>query len=220
MPRPPRSFASHIPVHLVHRGNDGHDIFTCAEDFGAFKYFLKGAADRHQVAVNAYVLMTNHVHLLLTPNEPSSISKTMHSVSSRYANYFNKHHDRTGMLWQERFFATNITREHYLFACYRYIETNPVRAGMVVDPASYPWSSHKFHALGADDSLVTPHSAYLELSADARRRQAAYRGLFGVPCDPTELDEIRDASLSGRAIGTKARPRGRPRKEIVRGTIF
>jgi len=164
--------------------------------------------------------MTNHVHLLLTSDDAVSISKTMHSVSRAYAAYFNAHQDRVGMLWQERFFAANITTEQYLFACYRYIDTNPVRAGMVADPGSYPWSSHRFHAAGARDCVVTPHSAYIELSSDCVRRQSAYRNLFVTPLSAAEMAEIREASLSGRDMGTQPRPRGRPRKEMVRGTIF
>ncbi len=220
MPRPPRSFASHVPVHLTHRGNNGQDIFTRAQDFAAFRHFLKKAADRHGVSVNAYVLMTNHVHLMLTPDESCAISKAMHWVSRRYAAYFNLRHKRSGMLWQERFFAANITVEHYLFACYRYIDMNPVRARIASHPESYPWSSHRFYAWGTDDALITPHSTFLELSGDPSRRQAAYRRLFAVEVDPLEVQEIRDACLSGRAIGSKPRPRGRPPREMVRGTIF
>ena len=220
MPRRPREFAAHVPAHVTHRGNNGQTLFARDEDFGAYKYFLKEAADKHRVSVNAYVLMTNHVHLILTAEGSCAFSDVMHLACRRYTAYFNLRNDRTGMLWQERFFAANITTERYLFACYRYIDLNPVRAGIVASADSYRWSSHRFHAWGKDDAVVTPHPAFLELGLSVPTRQASYRALFASPQDPLEVAEIRQASASGRAIGSTPPARGRPRKEMVRGTIF
>ncbi len=200
-------------MHLTHRGNNRQLIFTQTADFGVFRHYLKEAVEQQGVSLNAYVFMTNHIHLMLTPNDASGISKAMHSASRRYAGYFNARYQRTGTLWEGRFYAALITSERYLFACYRYIDMNPVRAGIVRRPNDYLWSSHRFYAQGANDELVTPHSSILEFSANAARRQAAYRALFDVPCDASEYDAIRTASRAGRAIGSDAPGRGRPKKE-------
>jgi len=220
MPRPPRNLVPDFPAHLTHRGNDRQDIFRRPEDFGVFKHFLKEAVDRHAVAVNAYVLMSNHIHLLLTPREPFAISRALHSASRRYTGYFNARYERTGILWEGRFHASPVTAERYLFACYRYIDMNPVRAGIVTDPKLYAWSSHCFYAAGAKDSLVTPHPAILELSEEPSRRQDRYRALFCTHSDPAELDLIRNACKAGRAVGSNLTSKGRPRKEMVPDTII
>jgi putative transposase len=159
--------------------------------------------------------MGNHVHLMLTPAEPVAISRALHSASRRYAGYFNARYQRTGTLWEGRFYAAIIPTERYLFACYRYIDMNPVRAGLVPRPELYTWSSHRFYAAGEPDALVTPHPAILEFSADSRRRHAAYKALFDLPSDPADYDAIRKASKACRTIGADCNPRGRPRKRTI-----
>jgi putative transposase len=213
MSRLRRNFVPGLPAHLTHRGNNRQVIFRRPADFEVFKHYLKEAVERYAVALNAYVLMNNHVHLMLTPSDVRGISKALHSTSRRYAGYFNARYARTGTLWEGRFGAGLIRAERYLFACYRYIDLNPVRAGIVSRPDQYRWSSHGYYATGVKDELVTPHSLILELSADSSRRQAAYRALFEMPCDPKDYEAIRIASKVGGTIGEKPRARGRPPNE-------
>lgn len=157
--------------------------------------------------------MTNHVHLMLTPQSPGAISRAMHSASRQYARYFNARYQRTGTLWEGRFHSGIIRSERYVFACCRYIDLNPVRAGIVPRPELYDWSSHRFYAHGAPDDLVTPYPSILELSANPERRQAAYRALFEVAGDAKEYEAIRKATQSGGLIGAARKRPGRPRKE-------
>src|SRR5438046_949751 len=166
MTRHHRRFEAGYPAHVVHRGNNGEIVFRQEADFRVYWACLKEAVERCGVDVNAYVFMSNHVHLLLTPSSHAAISRAMHSVSRRYARYFNARYGRKGTLWQERFFASLITTDKYLLACHRYIDMNPVRAGMAVDPASYDWSSHRCHALGEDNPLVSPHRTLVSLAGD------------------------------------------------------
>src|SRR5579859_7002734 len=212
MPRPPRNFTPGFPVHLTHRGNARQAIFRRPADFGVYKHYLKEAIEHHGVSLNAYVLMTNHVHLMLTPRDATGISKALHSASRRYARYFNARYRRTGTLWEGRFHAAVIRSEHYLFACHRYIDLNPVRAGIVAHPEQYDWSSHRFYAHGVRDDLVTPYSIITQMSTDPVRRQAAYKALFEMAGDAKDYDAIRRATRSGRSIGSAGRSRGRPRK--------
>jgi putative transposase len=212
--RRPRNFVPGLPVHVTHRGNDRQVIFRRTADFEGFKHYLKEASEQWAVAVNAYVLMTNHVHLMLTPHDAQGISNALHSASRRYAGLFNARYKRTGTLWEGRFYAALIPTEHYLFACYRYMDMNPVRANLVLRPDEYRWSSHRFYALGIRDDLVTPHSAIVEMSADVGRRQAAYRALFETVLDPKDYDAIRTASRARGTIGPDQPRRGRPGKKI------
>jgi putative transposase len=148
--------------------------------------------------------MTNHVHLLVTPTLADGISRMMQTVGSRYVRYFNARHDRIGALWQGRFRATLIDSERYLFTCYRYIEENPVRAGIVADPMEYRWSSHAANAIGANDPLVSPHQQYLELGQDSEERHRAYRGLFDGSIADSTLTAIRQATNYEWALGSDA----------------
>lgn len=166
------------------------------------------------VDIHAYVLMTNHVHLLMTPEVADGVSRAMHSASHRYTYYFNKAYGRCGALWQPRFHATVIDRDRYLLACHRYIDMNPVRAGLADRPERHPWSSHRFHAFGHGDALITPHPTIIALSGELPARHAAYRALFEDLADQTDFDRIRKASHSGRRIDAAVPPRGRPRKMV------
>jgi len=147
--------------------------------------------------------MTNHIHLLLTPETEDGLSRTMQSVGRRYVQYFNTRYQRSGTLWEGRYKATIVDSEAYLFTCYRYIELNPVRANMVFHPGSYVWSSYHFNGLGKDDSLVQPHERYLALGAEPAARQIAYRELFKAHIDDKSLAEIRQATQKGWALGSE-----------------
>lgn len=214
--------------HVILRGNNRGIIFVAEDDYRFFLDCLKDAAQRYGCAIHAYVLMTNHVHLLLTPERAESIGKVLQSVGRRYVQYFNYAQKRTGTLWEGRYKATVIDSERYLLTCYRYIELNPVRAGMVAHPLEYPWSSYGWHAEGKANPLIRDHERYMELGGRSEERQAVYRGLFKACIDDVELDAIRSATNAGWALGgdrfkeeiaaaAKRRvsplPKGRPRNE-------
>lgn len=164
---------------------------------------LLPAIERFECALHAYVLMTNHVHMLLSCTKPNGIGRLMQSVGRQYVRYFNDRHDRTGTLWEGRYRATVIDTEQYLFSCFRYIELNPVRAGMVREVSEYRWSSYGHNAFGREDPLIAPHVRYLALGTSAASRQSAYRALFTGPNDPTVLAAIRDATNGGWALGSE-----------------
>lgn len=201
MARLPRYNLPGQPQHVILRGNNRNIIFVANEDYHFFIECLQKAAEQHGCAIHAYVLMTNHVHLLLTPEREDSIGKTLQSVGRRYVQYFNYTQKRTGTLWEGRYKATLIDSERYLLTCYRYIELNPVRASMVEHPRDYPWSSYLCHADGKNDALITEHALFVALGASNEARQSAYRALFKAHLGETSLNEIRDATNKGWALG-------------------
>ena len=201
MPRKPRFFVSDIPVHVVQRGNNREAIFFDDEDYRAYLNWLEEGALRYGCAIHAYVLMTNHTHLLVAPNTRESVSRLLQYVGRRYVPYINHKYGRSGTLWEGRFKASLIDAEAYLLACYRYIELNPVRAGMVKAPGEYEWSSYQGNALGDSNALLTGHPLYLALSADAETRRARYRALFGAHPSDSLLTEVRNCLNTGTPLG-------------------
>ena len=201
-------------MHLAVRGNDRQAIFKSEGDRVFFHRCLVELTGRHQVAVHAYVLMDNHVHLLATGMREGSLAKLIQAMGRRYVSYFNYLHGRSGTLWEGRFHSSLVQEERYFLACHRYIEMNPVRAGMVSRPADHPWSSFSRNRLGKTDDLVTPHSIYLALGSTEDQRQAAYAALF----ERAWVDEeaIRGALRRGSPLGDPAfckqfeRAAGRP----------
>jgi len=218
MGRPPRRFAPGYPAHVIHRGNNRQDTFHCESDFRYLWRSLRDASIRFEVEVNAYVFMTNHVHLMLTPGDRGSVSRMMHWASRRYAGYFNERYGRTGHCWEGRFHSSLITQERYLLACHRYIDMNPVRAGIARHPADYAWSSHRFYAFGDTNDLLTPHSALLELGIDDATRRMSYQGLFREVLDPQLIEAIRSGVNSGTPVGERVRRGPRGKSESVPGT--
>jgi putative transposase len=202
MPRLPRYGLPGQPQHVIQRGNSRAAIFARAADYRHFRDYLAVACAEQACAVHAYVLMTNHVHLLMTPATAGAIGRVMQSVGRRYVPYFNWSRGRTGGLYEGRFRATPIDTEEYMLRCYRYIERNPVRAGLVNDPADYPWSSYRANALGERDPLISPHDLYSRLGKDASTRRAAYRSLHDEELDESALVAIRKASHTGWALGS------------------
>jgi len=202
MARMPRFFLHGVPLHVVSRGNNRAAIFHEKEDREFYRAYLRHAARRHGVAVHAYVLMTNHVHLLATPATTASMPKVMHAANLVYARYFNDKYKRTGTIWEGRYKAAIIDSDSYLLTCMRYIELNPVRAGIVEDPARYPWSSFAANALGALDPLVTPHPLYQRLDKDAGARCRAYLACAGMQLSRDEVDRLRDSTHNGWAVGS------------------
>lgn len=204
MPRLPRFFAPATPQHVIQRGNNRASMFGGPSDLAFYKGCLEHASRRHDVAIHAYVLMTNHVHLLATPSCADGLPRMMQSVGRIYVQYFNKNYARTGTLWEGRYKATVVDSEGYLLACMRYIELNPVRAAMVAAPGDYAWSSVHANAHGAADPLVTPHPVFRGLGRSAGARQAAYRSMLGEPLAGDMLDAIRDATQHAWALGGTA----------------
>ena len=164
VPRKPRFYVPDIPVHVVPRGNDRQAVFYGDADYQAYRHWLREGAQRYGNAIHAYVLMTNHVHLLLSPSGKDSIVRLTQYLGRHYVMYVNYTYGRTGTLWEGRYKASLIQEEAYLLACYRYVELNPVRAEMVNGPSQYRWSSYHHNALGKKDPIVTPHRLYNALS--------------------------------------------------------
>jgi putative transposase len=203
MPRQPRYVIPGQPQHVIIRGNNRDPVFYADEDYQFFRDKLEQAGEKHQLEIHAYVLMTNHVHLLVTPRTGQAVSKAIQMLGRCYVQYFNYTYNRTGTLWEGRYKATLVDSENYLLICYRYIELNPVRAeGMVSHPSEYPWSSYRFNALGQDDSVVTPHREYGRLGETPEARQSAYRALFRAHIGEKTLKEIREATNKSWVLGS------------------
>ena len=166
------------PLHVIQRGYLHAACFFCERDRLVYLHWLGRYAARFGCAVHAYVLMGNHVHLLVTPSRTGGVSGLMRALGERYARYVGDAHGRAGALWEKRFEATPVYAGRYVISCMRYIEQNPVRARMAARPGEYRWSSFRSNALGQDDALVTPHAIYYSLGRSAASRQAAYRALF------------------------------------------
>jgi putative transposase len=204
MPRLGRYFLADQPQHVIQRGNDRQAVFFSDEDREAYLAWLLAAADKHGCCIHAYVLMTNHVHLLTTPERADSLPRMMQSLGRRYVRHLNDAHRRTGTLWEGRYRAAPIDSEAYLMACSRYIELNPVRARMVRHPREHRWSSYRANALGAADALVTPHPLYRTLGRTAAERQASYRELFREKLGEEFIADLRAATNGGWALGDDA----------------
>jgi putative transposase len=201
MPRQPRFRVPGFPQHIIQRGNNRKVTFHTDHDFRVYRHFLADAVKKHACSVHAYCLMSNHVHLLVTPERSDAISKVIQAVSQRYAQYFNRLYDRCGALWEGRYRATLIDSDAYLLTCYRYIELNPVRAGMVAEPAQYEYSSFRRNALGRFDPLISEHSLYRGLSDAEDKRRVRYREMFVEGLSQEQLAEIRRATNSGLILG-------------------
>ena len=202
MPRQPRYFIPGIPQHVVARGNDRQAVFFREDDYKRYLAALRKAATACGCQVHAYVLMTNHVHLLLTPKRKQSLPLMMQAMGRTYVQRFNERHDRSGTLWEGRYKASLVQTDDYLFACQRYIELNPVRAGMVQAPGEYPYSSYRHNALGVDDALLTPHEVYLALHVRPELRRRAYRSLFRDALSEDLLARLRHETRIGGVIGS------------------
>lgn len=226
MPRRPRILLDAVPLHIVQRGHNREPCFFAEEDFHTYLHWLGEALREQDVALHAYVLMTNHVHLLLTPPRADRVPRLIISLGRRYVQYINRTYRRTGTLWDSRYKSSVVQAETCLLACQRYIELNPVRAAMVEDPAHYRWSSYRAHALGQARALLTPHPLYLALAPQAADRQAAYRALLSAHLVEPAIDDIRRALNQNQPLGNarflariarslgerrEARPCGRPR---------
>ena len=234
MARLPRYVIPSQPQHIIQRGNNRQVIFAADADYQFFRDALIDAAAKHGLLIHAYVWMTNHIHLLATPQYEDSISKVFQSVGRKYVQYFNFTYKRSGTLWEGRYRATIVDSEQYLLKLMRYIELNPVRANMTQHPADYPWSSYVFNAegkLGLNSDWLVPHNEYLRLGQNDVERQVAYQQLLNVNLSTNDLVQIRECTHKGWALGSlrfideiehltnrqaSSKGIGRPKKEINR----
>lgn len=234
MARLPRFVIPNQPQHIIQRGNNRQVIFAADADYQFFRDALVDAAVKHGLAVHAYVWMTNHIHLLATPQFEDSIAKVFQSVGRKYVQYFNHTYKRSGTLWEGRYRATVVDTEQYLLKVMCYIELNPVRANMSAHPADYPWSSYLHNAegkSGINDDWLVPHDEYLRLGKDAVERLTAYQALFKAALADDDLKQIRESAHKGWALGSQrfieeiemlgkrqavSKGIGRPKKELNR----
>ena len=201
MARRLRLFIPGIPCHIVQRGNNRQACFFDNDDFSAYMHILSGALQRYDVQLHAFVLMTNHVHLLATPNSKEGIPRVMQAVGRHYVRSINYCYQRSGTLWEGRYKASLIDSDNYLLHCQRYIELNPVRAGMVELPCDYHWSSYHTNARGIASNLLTAHPCYLQLGKTASQRQYAYRELFSSALDTDQIHQIRQRLQHNYPLG-------------------
>ena len=202
MPRRPRIDVPGVPQHLVQRGIDRQPCFFADVDRRRYLDDLHEIAQKLGCAIHAYVLMGNHAHLLATPREQGDLGRMMQALGRRYVRYVNDRYGRTGSLWEGRFKACVVDSERYVLACYRYIELNPVRAGIVSHAADYPWSSYRHNALGEPDVLLSSHAEFTALDADPNRRREAYRTLVAQALSDDDLAAIRLYVQRQQALGT------------------
>lgn len=232
MARLPRFYIPGQPLHVIQRGNNREPMFVGDADFRHYLWCLEEAAELHRLTIHAYVLMTNHIHLLATPANESSLPKTMQSVGRRYVQYFNYSYGRTGTLWEGRYRSTVIDSDAYLLTCMRYIELNPVRAAMVMHPGDYRWSSYRANAFGDAGDIAQSHPIFLALGNSDDERRSAYRQLFRSQLSEADVEAIRDATNRAWALGndrfreeiealsgrrSRPSPKGRPRKGSLIG---
>lgn len=201
MARLPRLTLPGYPHHVIQRGNNRQLTFHHTGDYESMLSLLAEYAEREKVDIHAYVLMSNHFHLLVTPQTETGLSTMMQAVGRRYVQSFNRVHQRTGTLWEGRFRATVVQTERYLLACMAYIDLNPVRAGMVMRAADYPWSSYGHYAGLRIDKLVTPHPMYWELGNTPFAREAAYAELVNQGVTPQQQAALTDSAFKGWALG-------------------
>ncbi len=230
MPRKPRYYLPHVPVHIVQRGRCREPVFFDDEDYQMYLGWLKDAAKKYGVLIHAYVLMTNHIHILATPSDSQGITRMMQYVGRFYVPYINKTYGMSGSIWEGRYKSSMINAEDYLLACMRYIELNPVRADMVRAPAHYRWSSYRCNGQGKVNELITPHAIYTSLDKTHTLRTAAYKAIFKAHVNEGVLDDIRESCQSGTPLGNDSfrvkiekklqckvgyARRGRPKRAII-----
>jgi putative transposase len=204
MSRQPRLLLPGIALHVVQRGNNRNACFVGDHDYFCYLTYLRRLSAKHGCVVHAYCLMTNHVHLLLTPNAPEACTNLIRDLGRHYVPYFNRRYGRTGTLWEGRYRSCVVESGDYVLACYRYIEMNPVRAGMVAHPRAYPWSSYSANTGDAVDVVASPHVEYLALGEDVHRRRAMYLQLFDSPLGESAIAAIRDATNGSLPLASES----------------
>ena len=201
MARLPRLTVPGYPHHIIQRGNNRQPIFATAADYQHLLALLEENAKKFEVDIHAYVLMTNHFHLLATPQTERGLPLLMQAVGRSYVRYFNDLQIRTGTLWEGRYRSTLIETDRYLLACMAYIDLNPVRAGIAADAFDYPWSSHGFYVGARSDKLVTPHALFWVLANTPFGREAAYADLVRSGVNLDQQVALTRSALAGWALG-------------------
>ena len=204
MARLPRIVIPNQPLHIMHRGNNRQDIFQCEEDIFRIKEDIYYALEKSGCQLHAYVIMTNHLHLLITPENKVKLAAFMQAMANKYVRYFNAKYHRTGTIWEGRYKSCLVDSELYLFTLYKYIEMNPIRANIVKSLSDYAWSSYGHNALGYDDRLITEHSLYQELGQNVEKRCQAYQALFNELEITKENEKITQATVRGEVYGSDA----------------
>lgn len=201
MARQRRTYVAGASWHITQRGVNRAVAFKAATDYRVFITIMRLESVRTGVHIHAYALMGNHVHLLATPQSVAAFPALMQGIGRRYVQFFNHQYERTGGLWEGRYRTALVYDERYWLTCMRYVEMNPVRAGIVTDPKEYRWSSYAHHAFGKSDGLITEHPLYLALGASADVRQVAWREICGQQVPASELDSLRKAIKRGHIAG-------------------
>jgi putative transposase len=227
MARLPRLIVPNQPYHVIQRGNNRQPIFREEADYQRFLSWLKEISRFYEVAIHAYVLMPNHIHLLATPVNDTGLAQMMQKLGRLYVPWFNHKYERSGGLFEGRFRTSLIDTDSYFLACSRYIELNPVRAELVGSAADYPWSSYAHHAGIRPDGLITDHTLFWSLGNTPFQREAAYMGLVEQGMPQSEVDFITSSVLKNSPLASQTfkaelerktqrqilpAKRGRPRK--------
>lgn len=216
MPRQARILLPGVPLHIIQRGHNRQPCFYADADFRAYLNWLRKCAALMDASIHAYVLMTNHVHLLASFAYPEVVSDFMKAIGQQHTQYLNHRLGRTGTVWEGRFKSCPVPTETYLIVCQKYIELNPVRARMVDCVDAYPWSSYRDNAGNRHDTLVRPHYLYMAMGQTADLRARYYQGLFE-NVETRLFDDIRRATMNNSIPGQVAKKRGRPAKNQADG---
>lgn len=203
MPRQARVVIANIPYHIIHRGNNRQAIFFGENDYKFFLEVMKEAKEKHPNKIYAYVLMSNHVHLLLEPKKRENLHQFIKLLAAKYTGYVNRIYQRTGVLWEGRFRSSPVGGERYFLACLRYIEMNPLRAGMAKELEEYPWSSYRFRAHGENSKILDYDVWYEALAEEALVRQKRYRKFFQETVLESEWKLIREMANRGGITGSQ-----------------
>jgi len=187
----------------MHRGNNRQDIFESEEDMTRIKEDIAHALSKSDCHLHAYVIMNNHLHLLITPADKVQLSRFMQTMANRYVRFFNATRNRTGTIWEGRFKSCLIDSENHLFTLYRYIEMNPVKANLVNNIADYPWSSYRHNALGEKNSLITEHQLYQNLAESSALRAENYQKIFDTQNTSDQEQQITEATMRGEVYGSR-----------------
>ncbi|MFD1382669.1 transposase [Rhodanobacter aciditrophus] len=200
MPRRPRALLPNVPVHIVQRGASHKAVFFENEDYKAYASWMKEAAVVYDIAIHAFVLMTNHIHILLTAKNPENVGKFMQHIGRRYVPFINHKYGRSGSIWEGRYKSNLVQSEHYFLAVMRYIELNPVRANMVEQAAHYRWSSFQHNSGLKPLSFITPHPVFNAPGSDTVTLSSNYLSMFEQQQNTQEINTIRNAWQTGRSL--------------------